>query len=215
VKAVLEIPRGLIAACAVASAVLFAFAASAYPGGNHFDHHTPGHDFWRNALCDVARSTAVGGAPNPVGAGFARLAMSTMAFAIGLLLWSLPRHFPRRPMLRHVVRVFAAITVPCALAVVFLPTDRFSDVHGMVVVLAGVLGTGGATIAVAASLREARRPSALLGAFTLVASFVALGIYVVELVAGGPPRLAVPVFEHIAALLLLAWMLAFEAESRV
>ena len=210
-----RIPRGLIATCAVASAVLFTLAAAAYPGGNHFDHGAAGHDFWRNALCDVARSTAIGGAPNPIGAGFARVAMSTMAIAIGLLLWSLPRHFPRRVVVRQVVRFFAAITVPAALAVVFLPTDRFSDIHGMVTVIAGLLGTVGATLAVLAGVRDTRRPSIFLGVLTLAAAFGSLGAYVVELIGGGPPRLAVPALEHVAAVLLVAWMLAFEAEARV
>ena len=206
----LEVPRGVIGAFGVASAVLFAFAAWAYPGGNHFDHHAIGHDFWRNALCDVARTTAIGGAPNG-GAGFARIAMSTMAVAIGLLFWSLPRHFTARPRLGCVVRAFGVITVPAALAVVFLPTDRFSALHGLVTLIAGVIGTAGASIAVAAS----RRRSSIFGALTLVAAFGSLGIYAVELIAGGPPRLAVPVLEHVAALFLLAWMLAFECEDRV
>ena len=211
----MRIPRGLIAACALASTILFTFAAYAYPGGNHFDHAASGHDFWRNALCDVARSTSLDGASNAVGATFARVAMSTMAIAIGLMMWSLPRHFPDRVVLRQTVRVFAAITVPAALAVVFLPTDRFSDLHGVVTVTAGILGTGGASLAVIAALRDGRRPSVFLGLLTLAAAFGSLGIYMVELMAGGPPRLAVPVLEHIAAVLLVAWMLAFEAEARV
>ena len=211
----LRIPRGLIATCAVASAVVFTFAATAYPGGNHFDHHAVGHDFWRNALCDVARAKAIGGAPNPVGACFARVAMSTMALAIGLLMWSLPRHFPKRVVLRQVVRFFAMITVPAALAVVFLPTDQFGDLHGIATVIAGLLGTGGATLAVLASVRDTRRPSIFLGVLTLAAAFGSLGVYLVELIGGGPPRMAVPVLEHVAALLLVTWMLAFEADSRV
>jgi hypothetical protein len=211
----MKIPRGLIAACALASTVLFTFAACAYPGGNHFNHAARGHDFWRNALCDVARSTALDGASNAVGATFARVAMSVMAVAVGLMMWSLPRHFPNRVVLRQIVRVFAAITVPAALSVVFLPTDRFSDLHGAVTVTAGILGTGGTSLAVIAALRDTRRPSVFLGLLTLAAALGSLGIYVVELIAGGPPRLAVPVLEHVAALLLVAWMLAFEAEARV
>lgn len=211
----MKIPRGLIATCAVGSAALFTLAASAYPGGNHFDHHAIGHDFWRNALCDVARSKAIGGAPNTTGACFARIAMSTMALAIGLLMWSLPRHFPKRVVVRQVVRCFAAITVPAALMVVFLPTDRFSDLHGVVTVTAGLLGTGGATLAVLAALRDTRRPSIFVGALTLAAAFGSLGVYMVELIGGGPPRVAVPILEHVAAMLLVAWMLAFEAEARV
>lgn len=211
----MNVPRGLIGACAVAAALLFTFAASAYPGGNHFDHAARGHDFWRNALCDIARTTAIGGAPNVVGAGFARVAMSTMAVAIGLLMYSLPRHFPARPALGQVVRALAAVSVPASLTVVFLPTDRYSHLHGLVTMTAGLVGTGGALLAVVAAVRDTRRPSIWLGVLTLAAAFGSLGVYLVELVAGGPPRLAVPVLEHVAAVLLLIWMLAFEAEKRV
>lgn len=211
----MKIPRGLIAAPAVTSAVLFTLAARAYPGGSHFDHAAVGHDFWRNALCDVARSTAIGGASNAVGASLARTAMSTMAVAIGLMLWSLPRHFPRRVRTGRIVRGFAVALVPAALAVVFLPTDRFSAIHGIVTMTAGLVGTSGATLAIVAAAVETRRPSLYLGILTLAAAVGSLGVYAVELGFGGPPRLAVPVLEHVAALFLLAWMLAFEAESRV
>ena len=82
-------------------------------------------------------------------------------------------------------------------------------------VTAGLLGTGGAALAVVTAMRETRRPSIFLGVLTLAAAFGSLGIYMVELGFGGPPRLAVPVLEHVAALCLLAWMLAFEVEKRV
>ena len=211
----MKIPRGLIAASALTAAVLFTVAALAYPGGNHFDHAARGHDFWRNALCDVARTTAIGGASNAAGARFARVAMSVMAIAIGLLMYSLPRYFPRRVRLGKIVRAFAFVTVPAALAVVFLPTDRFSHLHGLATVTAGLVGTGGALLAVGAAVRETRRPSILLGVLTLAAAGGSLGVYMVELVAGGPPRMAVPVLEHVAAVSLLIWMLAFEAEGGV
>lgn len=194
--------RPLIALSAVSSALLFAFAAAAYPGGSHFDRHAVGHDFWRNALCDVARATALNGAPNARGAVLAQAAMSILALGIGLFLWALARKLP--PARRLVVRILTALTVPAALAVVFLPTDRFSDVHGLAVVVAGVFGTAAATIAVTIPTRER-----WLGLATLAASFLGLGIYSSELVLGGPPRAAVPVFEHLAAILLLAWMLLY------
>jgi hypothetical protein len=202
--------RGLVLSCAVVAAALFAIAASAYPGGNHFDHHAVGHDFWKNALCDVARGTAVGGAPNATGAAFARASMSTMAVGIGALFWLLAESFGSAPRLALAVRSLAMVTVPAAIAVVFLPTDRFSDLHGVAVVTAGGFGLAAAIVAILGILRS-RRPRerfiAALGILTLLTAATALAIYVDELVFGGAPRPLVPVFEHIAALLLLAWMI--------
>ena len=48
----------------------------------------------------------------------------------------------------------------------------------------------------------------VLAVATLLITTADFGIYVHELVAGGPPRMAVPMLERIAALLLVAWMIA-------
>lgn len=201
--------RGFIALGALLSLFLFGIAAAAYPGGSHFDHHAAGHDFFRNSLCDVARSTAVGGAANDVGAAFARLSMTIMALGIGALFWSLPERFPSRTRLGALVRVLGLVATPAAIVVVFLPTDRFSSVHGIAIVVAGVPGLCAGVLAVAGLVRErANTLLVVLGASTLVVAIGAFVLYVHELVAGGPPRVAVPTLEHVAALLLLAWMLA-------
>jgi hypothetical protein len=196
--------KRLIACSAVVSAVIFTIAAAVYPGGSHFDHDAVGHDFWRNSLCDVARQTALNDAPNALGAALAQAAMSILAIGIGLFLWSLAEELPSPRS--TIVRIFTAMTVPAALAVVFLPTDRFSDIHGIAVVIAGIFGTTAATVTLTGRVR-------LLGIATLVTSFIALGVYMSELSEGGPPRAAVPVFEHFAALLLLAWMISHAFES--
>ncbi len=195
---------------ALVSLLLFTVAASAYPGGSHFDHHAAGHDFLRNSLCDVARSTAIGGAPNAVGAALARIAMTTMALGICGLFWALPERFPSCMRLGRLVRALGTIATPAAIAVVFLPTDRFSSLHGIAIVVAGVPGLTAAMLAVGGLVRERGGSPmlAMLGLGTLATALAAFIIYVHELVAGGPPRIAVPALEHVAALLLLAWMLA-------
>jgi hypothetical protein len=54
----------------------------------------------------------------------------------------------------------------------------------------------------------------ILALATLAVAAVGFSIYVDELVRGGPPRLLVPVFERIAAMLLLAWMVASATNHR-
>lgn len=198
---------------AVVSFVLFALAAWAYPGGNHFDHHAAGHDFWRNAICDVARATAVGGRPNPVGSVLARLAMVTMAIGVGALLWSLPCRFASRPRLGRVVRVLAAFTVPATIAVALLPTDRFGMLHGVVVMLAGIPGAVAAGAAAYGLLHapDAPRSVVFFAVATLAVTVMGLSSYGAELLFGGPSRPEVPALERVASLLVLAWMLS---ESR-
>ena len=206
----------LIVSSALTSLVLFTLAAWAYPGGNHYDHQAIGHDFWRNALCDVARSSAVGGRPNPVGSILARLSMSTMAIGIGALLWSLPDRFSALPRLGRAVRVLATVTVPAALAVVLLPSDRFGALHGIAVMLAGIPGAFAAAGAVYGLLQasDAPRSVAALGVATLTVTVIGLSSYGAELVFGGPSRPEVPALERIASLLLLAWMLALSVSER-
>lgn len=200
----------VVAASVLTSIGLFIAAAALYSGGNHFDHHAVGHDFWRNAICDVARTTAIGGAPNEAAASFARAAMSILAFGIGALYWLVPEQFPSHARLGVVVRGLGAVTVAGALGVVLVPSDRSSLFHGIAIVIGGVPGLVACLLVAFALLREraGHRLVTVLAVLALLVAAADFGIYVDELVTGGPPRLAVPVLERIAALLLLAFMLS-------
>jgi len=205
----------VVLACAVSSLALFTIAASVYPGGNHFDHSAPGHDFWRNALCDVARSTAVGGASNVLGATFARAAMAIMALGIGAMFWLLSQRLSSTARLATGVRVLGTVTVPGALSVVLLPSDRFSCLHGVAVVAAGFPGLGAALLATVGLVREkSSRIVTTVAIATLAVAAVDFSIYVDELITRGPPRLLVPVLERIATILLVVWMVTSTARAR-
>jgi len=188
--------------------VLFVAAGSAYPGGTHFDHGSVGHDFWRNTLCDVARTVAIDGAPNTCGCTLARVAMTILALGLGVLFMALPRLFPSRARLGSAVRALGAATVPFAIAVVLLPTDRFGKLHGVAIVVAGPLGLGAVILALKGLFADARAPRLVvgLGVVTMSVAAVDFGLYVAELLSGGPAQLAVPVLERVATILLLAWM---------
>ncbi len=204
------IESGALLGSVVAFVVLFAFAAHAYAGGTHFDHSAVGHDFWRNNLCDVARTVAINGLPNECACFLARFAMLALALGLGVMFFALPRLFPSRPRLGLLVRVLGVATVPCAIAVVLLPTDRFSHLHGLSIVLAGTLGLGTVGLALAGLFSDARAPSHVVSLGVLAMSVAALdfALYVIEFTSQGSAQVAVPVLERLSTILLLAWMLA-------
>lgn len=200
----------VLVATAALSFAVFAAAARAYPGGTHFDHGSVGHDFWRNTLCDVARTVALDGTPNACACTLARIGMTLLAVGLGVLFVALPRLFPARARLGRAVRVLGLASTPFAIAVVLLPTDRFSQLHGVAIVIAGTLGLGAVLLAIKGLFSDARvsPPIVFLGVVTLSVAAVDFGLYVAEFVTQGPPQLAVPVLERLSTLLLLAWMLA-------
>jgi hypothetical protein len=206
-----EIVAPLVLSSVFVSFVLFVFAANAYPGGTHFDHFAVGHDFWRNTLCDVARSTALGGASNAIGASLARTAMTIMAIGVGGLFLLLPDRFASSPRLGLAVRVLGCIAVPAAIAVVFLSTDRFGVLHGIAIVVAGIPGLAAAVLAVIGLLREPARTRprwiTRIGVVALLIAAADFVLYVQELLTHGSASVAVSVLERLAALLVLAWMI--------
>ena len=92
--------RGIHAASAAILAAEAAFvlllipAMRAYPGGTSWDPASSGHDFWLNYLCDLTRSVALNGQPNPAGAALAQGAMGLLALGLLPFWWVLPQLFP-------------------------------------------------------------------------------------------------------------------------
>ena len=204
----LTITGHILIGAILAFVVMFGAAACAYPGGTYFDHGTIGHDFWRNTLCDVARTVALDGRPNALGCALARAAMTTLALGLGVLFVALPELFEAGRRTARAIRVLGAATVPCAIAVVLLPTDRFSALHGVAIVVAGTLGLGTTVLAMKGLLVDPRAPRLVvaLGAVALGIAAADFLLYVRELTMGGPAQVAVAVLERLATLCILAWM---------
>jgi hypothetical protein len=191
--------------------VLVVAAARAYPGGTHFDHARVGHDFWRNTLCDLTRTVALDGSPNTPGAALAASALIVLALGLGAFFLALPRLFASsHARLARSVRTLGAVTVPLAIAVVLLPTDRFGRLHGVAIFFAGTTGLAAAGLALRALVPAARAPRAVVVCGVLAALLASLdfALYMTELLTAGPAQVAVAVLERLATLVLLAWMLA-------
>lgn len=200
----------LLVAAVLASISIFAIGAAVYPGGTHFDHRVVGHDFWLNTLCDVARSTALDGAPNHVGSTLARIAMTIFVVAVGATLAVLPGLAGANARTRGLVRVLACLATCGAVAVVHLPTDRYGELHAVAIVLAGVPAIVATSVGWIALLRERARHLvlALLGGSFLLVSAADFGVYVHEIATAGPPQVLLPILERLATILALAWMIA-------
>ncbi len=206
----------VLAGAALASAALFSCGALAYPGGTHFDHSSPGHDFWLNTLCDVARGVALNGADNLLGSALARVAMTIFVVGVGLTLAILPELARTGMRTRALVRMLASVATSGAVAVVHLPTDRYSGLHAIAIVTAGVPAILATLVGWLALVRERARYGvpALLGGAFLVVSAADFAVYVNEVATSAPPTVLLPVLERIATLLALAFMVAVAREAR-
>ena len=194
--------RAVLAAIATFLGLVF-FAMRAYPGGTSWNATAPGHDFWLNYLCDLARPTALNGAPNPTGSALAQAAM--VALAIGLVPWwsLVARLAPSQPRTEH---AFVAA----------LPGDRFGRVHGFACVAAGVPGLAAGVLAVVTLFRDRHAPRAArwVGAATLLAAASCFTLYLPDVLSLGSALMIVAVLERISVGLLLLWMLVCSAPCR-
>lgn len=193
-------------ACVAAFAGLFALAAREYPGGTDWDRTARGHDPWRNFACDLTRSVALNGEPNPNGSLLAQAAM--IVLSLGLFpLWALVPHLvPARPRLGVAVRVLGYVGAAAAIAVVLMPSDRFGRWHALAILLAGPPGIAALLLSVLGLAREEARPpvTAAVGAAMLLAAAAAFILYFAYLGRTGPVVAAV--LENLSLLLLLVFM---------
>jgi hypothetical protein len=208
----LSLLAGTVALAVAAFVVLEVPATLLYPGGTWWDPTTRGASFWQNYLCDLGSDVALDGVPNPVGSRLSQAAMLVLAFGLVVHWWIVPRLFApaARVPLGRVVRALGVLSFGGTIAVVVLPSSRFGELHGAMVIVAGLPGLSAAVVATVALLRgePAPRIAGALGASMLAFALADFVLYVRTWMRGGPGPLALPVTQKIALLLLVAWMLA-------
>jgi hypothetical protein len=197
-----------MAVATVASAALLVPAMFVYPGGTQWDRAAEGNDFWRTYLCDLARTVALNGQPNPLGSALARGSMLVLALGLLFFFWVLARMLATRARLGPWIRLLGTLGVVATVFVVVLPADRFSGVHGAAIVAAGVPGLTAALLAVLGFAREGSRALAVIGATALLVSLGAFVIYLRQLFVPGPGPVAGAVLERVALLALFGWIAA-------
>jgi len=188
--------------------VLFVLAVLEYPGGTDWDPRARGHHFWLNYLCDLTRSVALDGEPNPVGSVLAQAGTVVLALGLLPLWWLLPLLFTSRRRLGNAVRSLGSVCVTGAVAVVLLPSDRFGSWHSAAIIFAGPPGLFAALLGVAGLAREkpVDRISAAIGAAMLGVAAIDFILYVSFISGTGP--MIVAILEKVALILLLSWMVA-------
>jgi hypothetical protein len=190
----------LLLALLAAGALATAIAASQYPGGTWMDRTTRGHSFWGNFLCDVARTPALDGQPNP-GAPWGRAAEWSLVLGLAVFFGLAPAlvESPRR---RRTIRILGAVA---ALGLMLVPiTERVA--HALALIAGAGPGFAGAVLLIS-GLRP--RPAlALLGLLALGLSALELVLYLVfrEGFFGAPLPPAVPAVQRLAILAAVAWM---------
>lgn len=191
-------------AAIVVFALLVALAIARYPGGTWFDPSAPGHDLWRNFLCDLTQPVALNGQPNP-GVSFAKGAM--IVLDVGLLcMWlAIPLLCPPSSHAKW-LRVLGVISFLGIVAVPLTPSLRHGVIHAFAVLSGALPGIAAGVIASYLFSRSRHRMLFRIGSGLLVLSAIDAALYAVHSAFGGSPPLALPVLQRIALLLMLAWM---------
>jgi hypothetical protein len=187
-------------------ALLVQLAILRYPGGTWFDPSAPGHDLFRNFLCDLTQPIALNGQYNP-GVGLAKTAMIVLDMGL-LCMWiAVPAICPPSPLGRWVRRL-GVVSFFGIVAVPLTPSLRLGVIHAMAVMSGALPGIAAGVLANAMLAGSPHRWLFRLGAVTLVIAGIDAAIYAVHTLAGGAPPLALPLLQRIALILLLCWMAA-------
>lgn len=191
--------------------VFEAIAMVLYPGGTWFDRTSRGHDFFQNFFCDLAATKALNGRPNP-GAIFAQMGMFTFTLAL-IPFWILVTSVIRqvRARLAKVVLSLGTISSLAAALVPFVPSQRFGNLHPLLVFLAGIPGllAGGLSTYGLVKVKTGSRLPARLAVLTVILVAIDGILYAVQVATGYElhPTL-LPGLQKIAAMSLVAWMIA-------
>jgi hypothetical protein len=194
-----------LAALAVFCAAILA-ATWRYPGGDFIVQKTDGFSL-RNFWCDLLREPAYNGAANGASVWLATLAFAAIGVALAPFWLEVSRLVPARERL---LRVAGMISAVATVLVALLPSDRFPQLHGPVVITAGGLGIICGFFVGRAALAERRRWPlfAASSAALLLFAVANLLLYVWAVYFNGPKLVLLPAVQKLATLSLVVWMVA-------
>lgn len=208
-------PRWLVATCALGLCSFVALVTAAiveYPGGTWFDARTRGHAFWQNFLCDLFHHRALNGADNARSAALATAGMLAMLVSIAAFFALIARLERTEGRAARVARWAGAGACVAGIAVPLTPSDRYRVAHLSAVLIACAPALAATAAALWVSLRApVSRWIPLAALATLVFGAIDALMYAVAFgVSARLDRLYLwlPVFQRLATLSLLAWMIA-------
>ncbi|HRI65637.1 MAG TPA: hypothetical protein PK156_15425 [Polyangium sp.] len=197
--------------CLVVFIVLIAVAMVLYPGGTWANRSSTGHDFFRNFFCDLTAAKALNGKPNP-GANYAKAGM--FVFTLGLIpFWMLIAGVLRqfRARLSKTILALGSISSIAAALVPFVSSQRFGNLHPLLVFLAGVPGilAGGLSTYGLVKTKTRSRIPARLAVLTVVLVVLDGVFYAIHVATGYEVHpIFLPAMQKLGALSLVAWMVS-------
>lgn len=174
-----------------------------YPGGTWCARSDVGLDFWRTFFCDLTHHHSLNGSDNPA-APWARAGM--IAFTLGLgPFWPLAADYVAEVRARRALLTAGLMAVAGALAVPFVPSDRFGAWHGVVVIATAVPAFTALALAATGALSRAPRRVGLAAALALALALADMALYLRSYFGLGESCLALPAAQKLAATCLVAW----------
>lgn len=167
--------------------------------------------FFGTFFCDLTAAKALNGKPNP-GALWAKAGM--FAFTLGLLpFWVLVTNVLRqvRARLAKIILALGSISSIAAALVPFVSSQRFGDIHAVLIFLAGIPGllAGGLSTYGLVKTKTRSRIPARLAVLTVVLVAVDGALYALHVATGYEVHPALlPGLQKIGAMSLVAWMLS-------
>lgn len=177
--------------------LIYAVAATLYPGGNSFNTSAPGFSWRYNYWCNLLNETALNGQPNP-GAKIAFTGMVVLSISLSLFFWTAPA----RLVLSHPLKGLIRTTGIAAMSVSLLLGSSLN--HDLITNLAsglGLIAIGGLILAL---YKEKR-----WGFFSWAMANLLLGILNNILYRDPGLIIHLPLVQKISFGSFLLWMLVF------
>ncbi|MBN1943305.1 MAG: hypothetical protein JW849_08430 [Phycisphaerae bacterium] len=182
-------------------------AMAQYPGGHEWNRQAPGHNFWRNTLCDLGKTAATNGQPNPMSLA-SRVSVMTLFLSFGPLWLILPRLFPDRRRIGLLVRVLGMLSLGGMMGIGLTPTDQYPSAHAVANGLASVPGLAAYLLACWAMFFSKYCPRILtaVSLVLLALGLIHFGQYVAHFWLGRAWTPEAPAVQRLAFLAGIAWM---------
>ena len=214
------IGTGVFVAC-------YAVAIARYPGGTWFNRRAIGHSFSSNFLCDLMQTRALNGEDASVGSSLARVGIVFMLAALAAFYAQVARLETPTRRIGRVAQRAGLLAAVLGLAIPIATSDRFREAHIISVVVAfvpSVLATSCAfwvcwrTKGVATWVRTVAAITLLAGVidgvmYAFVYASPLLGMVPASRDTRRLISQSLPLFQRIASLGLLAWVIAMAALS--
>lgn len=175
-----------------------------YPGGTVLDPHGLEHSLWFNFLCDLTNACARNGLPNTPCQGVARAGMLCLAVALGLFWMVLPTILPGHKAMGRIIRAAGCLSAAGVIAVPFAD----GALHAVAIFSASVPALLAGALGFIGVLRCIRNRWLLgVAALAIVTAVIDSVLYARKIVGQtGVDSPALPLFQRLAFLFLLAWM---------